>query len=302
MKIEIDLRKFFFKREPTEGIAIFRICLGIATLISLFGWAHNFSDICGEYGICNNIVPNKMTIWYWAGTYSNSYTLALIILGLCVASSITLTLGYKTRISAFLTYALYYSLYWRCRLTTTGADHVYINLLLLTTLSNAGGSLSIDSLIRSYKEKFKRPWPRFSMPLGQRLIQLQMSYIYIIAVLDKAETNVWVDGTVMYYVGRNWDAVLFNLPYVYDHLWTIKLMSWGSLATETILGTLIWYKPLRIPIILLGIGLHIGIGITLNLVIFQIIMIAGLVSMLEPKQAFMLIRKKKFLQIKNNQL
>ena len=59
-------------------------------------------------------------------------------------------------------------------------------------------------------------------------------------------------------------------------------MTWFSLALEFALGTLIWFKELRYPLLLLGILLHLTLEYTLNVPMFQWEVLSAYVLFVDP--------------------
>jgi hypothetical protein len=73
----------------------------------------------------------------------------------------------------------------------------------------------------------------------------------------------------------------FRLPYLFDHLWTVQLMTWGTLFMEFSLCFLVWVKPLRYLILSLGVLFHMGLNYALNIPLFQPIMVACYVNFID---------------------
>ena len=90
----------------------------------------------------------------------------------------------------------------------------------------------------------------------------------------KGET--WADGTAMYYVFRLHDFYKFPLPeLITENLMVLKLMTWGVLIFEIMAPILIWFRETRRYTLALLIVFHLGIEITMNLMMFHWVMIAG---------------------------
>ena len=71
---------------------------------------------------------------------------------------------------------------------------------------------------------------------------------------------------------------LFGLP------WFIRAATWSALAIEAALPILLWFRPTRRPAIVAGIGLHLAIEASMNLFLFEWIMILGLLSFVRPEE------------------
>lgn len=73
------------------------------------------------------------------------------------------------------------------------------------------------------------------------------------------------------------------MPYIFEHIWTIKLWSWATLFIELALGTLIWTKELRYWVLLAGVMLHLGIDYSMNIPLFGYIMMGAYITFVEPE-------------------
>ena len=119
-----------------------------------------------------------------------------------------------------------------------------------------------------------------------RLVQIQMTVIYFSATLCKLFGLTWQNGSAMFYVANACDYFgrfgvmepLFELP------WFIRLATWSALGIEAALPVLLWFRATRRPAIVAGIGLHLAIEASMNLFLFEWIMILGLLAFVRPKE------------------
>jgi predicted DCC family thiol-disulfide oxidoreductase YuxK len=95
---------------------------------------------------------------------------------------------------------------------------------------------------------------------------------------------MWLDGTALYYTARLEDFWRLPVPYVFDHLWSIKFATWATLMVEFALGVLIWFRDIRYLVLLAGLMLHLGIEWSMNVPLFSAMMLSAYVAFLEPAQ------------------
>lgn len=121
---------------------------------------------------------------------------------------------------------------------------------------------------------------------GLRLVQLQVSAVYLSTAWEKAQGNSWRDGTALYYVSRMDDLYgRFPLPdHWFETAWLLAAMTWGVVLLEGLLPVLLWCKPTRKWALLAAIGLHLSIEVTMHVFLFQWVMIISLLSFL-PAEA-----------------
>jgi predicted DCC family thiol-disulfide oxidoreductase YuxK len=146
----------------------------------------------------------------------------------------------------------------------------------------AGAALSLDRLMRIARGKEEgEPEPR--APWAQRLIQCQLAFLYLYAFVWKVLGSMWLSGTAVYYTSRIAEFWRFKLPYVFEHIWTIKLWTWATLVIELALGTLVWIKEFKYWVLLAGVLLHLGIDYTMNIPLFGYTMMGAYILFVEPE-------------------
>lgn len=140
---------------------------------------------------------------------------------------------------------------------------------------------SVDALIaRKNGLKLRENWPVWSL----RLIQIQVSVVYLWTLWHKLKGETWVDGTAIYYATRIENLKLFSVPFVLDSLPMIKALTWGTLLMEFGLGAMIWFSEFRKPLIAIGVIFHIGMHFVLSIPFFGISMILLLINFYTPEE------------------
>ena len=122
---------------------------------------------------------------------------------------------------------------------------------------------------------------------GLRLIQIQIAAIYLSSVACKLCGETWRDGTALFFVARLDDY--FGRFWVPDALfetsWSVQTMTWSVLAIELLVPLTIWFPRCRMPALLSALVMHLAIEYSMNLFLFQWIMILGLMSFVKLPQA-----------------
>jgi hypothetical protein len=68
-------------------------------------------------------------------------------------------------------------------------------------------------------------------------------------------------------------ALLDSIPF-------LQAMTWSTLAIEIALPILVWFRPTRVPTLVVAIAFHLSIDYTMNVFLFQWVMILGWLSFL----------------------
>jgi hypothetical protein len=113
-----------------------------------------------------------------------------------------------------------------------------------------------------------------------RLIQIQITLIYASAAWTKLYGASWRNGTALYFVSHMNDHFgrWPGLTAWFDALWLVQLQTWSVVAIELLLPLALWIPRTRRLAIALGIALHLVIEVSMNLFLFEWIMIVGLLA------------------------
>jgi hypothetical protein len=266
---------FFFRPEPVIKEGIFRIIWGIILLIYISQDFINIESFYGPYGIISLksslnqfFYPHINLFQYFGNTIKFTY----LIYGLFFLSTLTFIIGYKTRTSIILIIISMVTIHQR-NIWLLSSSEVLLRIITIYLLfSNCGKSLSLDAYF--HNKKAKLPFPEESSPWIMRLIQIQLSVVYVWTVWQKLRGETWFDGSALYYATRLDQFKNFPVPLFFDSIFLLKIGTWGTLLLELFLGTLIWFKEFRRPLIVVGIIFHILIEYSMSIPFFEYIMIS----------------------------
>lgn len=120
-------------------------------------------------------------------------------------------------------------------------------------------------------------WKSFSITLTNYALmasQLQLIMVYVISVIFKLQGTHWIEGTALHYVLLNPDFSLPSLqkltPQIPIILW---LCSWIVFLFQMAFPVLVWIKKTKIPLLILGIIIHLMIVFVMGITDFGLIMV-----------------------------
>lgn len=277
--------QFFFAPTSPATIGLFRIGFGLVVFLSMLG-RYPFRDLFyGEHAIVsfqtmNHYFPDPA--WFYFRWLPSTDPALQIYFGALMLASFFLTIGFCTRVSSLVVFLGLISLSNRnLFIDNAGDDLMRINALILM-FSHAGRAFSVDRWIRRKRGLEGPALPRLS-PWAQRLLQIQVAYLYADTFILKLPGEGWQNGTALYYALNYLELRRFDFKYLFYYLWQIKLATWSVMAGEFALAFLIWFKKLRYPILLIGVLLHLGINLTMQFPIFQYVMIVSLINFIYPE-------------------
>jgi hypothetical protein len=295
-KISEAWNRFFF--EPTSGstLGVFRFFYGLVVFIAILG-VYPYRDIF--YAADGLVLPEVMikhysTRWMILGFSFLPLTepgLNLFFLALLVAAAM-LSLGFFTRFASIIVFLGLYSLHNRNFYITNAGDLLMrINSLILL-FADSGAAFSIDRWLRIRRGKESSDTPRLISPWPQRLIQLQVTYLYLTTAFLKLPGASWRDGTALYYALRYLELQRFSFKYLFYYLWQIKIATWGVIVAEAAMGSLVWVRKFRYPVLVTAFLLHMGINLTMQFPVFQYVMMVNLILFIYPEDLDRLLKRR----------
>ena len=139
-----------------------------------------------------------------------------------------------------------------------GGDALISVEAMFLALSSCGAALSLDQRRRTgsfWSAQCRAPWPL-------RLLQVQLSLIYVVNVQAKLSGKAWVDGSAASYAWRAWP--LFPAPeWLTSNALLANAASWGTILIELAIAILVWNRRWRPWVLAAGVMLHVAIMISL---------------------------------------
>jgi hypothetical protein len=270
--------RFWFKPAPTSTLAVMRIIFGLL----IFAWTLSLTgDLAAFFGN-SGVLPKQPEVggvWGVLGIASSDVVVQLLFAVLLLAS-LALALGCQTRLAAVLVFIGVMSFERRNPYVFNTGDWLLRVMAFYLMLAPSGAALSLDrwraNRSRFWEFPLRAPW-------ALRLMQIQLSVIYIAAVWDKLQGTTWNNGTATSYVFRISDVGRFGLPGFITHsAFLSNLMTFGTLAIELSVGVLVWNRRLRPWVLLAGGLLHVGIEYSIRVGFFSLAMLTLYLSFLDP--------------------
>jgi hypothetical protein len=275
--------RFWFAPVETSTFALFRIAFGTAAL----AWTLSLAPPLFSFYAPDGIFPEQPdfgTRAAWGALDISSGKPAVTALYfVLLAASIFLLVGFRTRLAAVLVFVGIVSFSRRNPWVLNSGDLLMSVLAFYLMLAPSGAALSVDRWLKGRDLFWEFPvhpiWPL-------RLVQIQLSIVYLAAVWAKVRGATWNDGTAVSYAFRIGDLERFPVPgFVTDSLVLANLMTYGTLAVELSIGILVWNRVLRPWVLLLGVGLHLGIDYAVRVGFFSWAILVAYVAFIPPETA-----------------
>jgi hypothetical protein len=283
---------FFFAPQSPLPVALFRILYGLCalgTVVLLHGdwlqWfgVHSWVSLqtmqTVEPGVRLNLFPLLPQNDGWIAAF----------FWVCVIFAVLLIAGLWTRLSSIVVFLCLCSIDQRNLFTNHSGDTFLRVCGFFLIFAPAGAALSLDRWLRVRKGREVEVPP--SAPWAQRLMQFELMLLYLASFCWKMKGAAWRQGTALYYVLHLEAVRRFPLPGFAVHSGVLTVLTWCVMALELCLGTVLWWRRVRYPLLLLGLLLHLGIEYAINIPMFQWDVLAAYVLFLDPADIQRVLRR-----------
>lgn len=289
-------------RETATTQALFRIAVGLVILGSLWSVAHadvvDMIWVDARHGGYRALGHGNWLLAVLGGPTPSAVWTLISLVGF---SASALLLGIFPRVAAFLALHLYGALIGINGDTSGGYDAMIKNALWLLVLADSGRSLSLQCWWREGRwlsQERVAAWPRY-------LVILQLVLMYGATGLQKVSItwNPLGGYSALYWVFQDPTWILSDVSWtasVYPLTQLGTALTWHWEIGAPLLLLVYYYRytrgragrvrqlfnrfDLRIPFAVIGVGLHIGILLTLNVGPFSWISLAYYLCLWRPEE------------------
>lgn len=280
---------FFHRHADLSIFGPIRICFAILMLINVLCLFPDLEKWFGEEGVLPFEVskmvldPDCTSLFqYLPKTNGVLWTCYSIL----VANLICLLLGIFSRFQLACIFVLFTSFCHRNNIIFDGEDTLFRIMTFYLIFSPCGKYLSVESWLSQKKSKLDstnevKPKQFPIWPL--RLLQVQTSCVLFFSGMEKLKGAQWIDGTALYYVSRL-DDLFYRFPvpeFLFNSFTMIALATWSAVALELTMPILVWFRKTRIFALCVVFMFHLTLDYTMNLNLFQWLMIVGWLSFLQ---------------------
>jgi hypothetical protein len=265
---------FWFKADGRAQLRAFRLLLGLLLFACYAIRSLDLELYYGPKGLMTlealgDVLPQEFrysvfqvfpgTAALWAGNW------------IFLASLLTLTLGLLPRLSAVVALILHVSFIHRNLAVSYGVDTISCFYLLFFCLAD----------FRSDSEYKPGDLQATLGSVAYRLFQIQICVIYGYSGLKKLKGVTWWSGDALWASLAQWQLTRWDFSWMAHFPLVLTGLTFLTLAWEIYFPVLIWIRPVRKPLLLMGLGMHAGIALALNLPFFGLLMAFGYVFFLD---------------------
>jgi hypothetical protein len=279
-------QSFWFQPQPMYTLGVVRMAFG--ALAILWGlWLLPMRDGLLD---ANGVTPTQPSTAHTWGLFAVWNTNGAMLIGIVVLvlAAFALLVGWHSRLAAILVFILIMSFERRIPLAFNSGDDLVRIEALLIAISPCGAALSLDQ--RRTTGSFWSAQTRPNWPI--RLLQVQLSIIYIAAAQVKLSGEPWLHGTAVSYVLRLEDMQRVIAPeWFATNALAMNMLTWGTIAVELAVGILVWFPRFRPWVLAAGVLMHLLIDAYVQVGIFSYAMFVMYFAWLSPETAKLLPQK-----------
>lgn len=267
-----------------RSLALFRVLLGLSLFVDLSYRIFFVYDFYSDNGVLprDALISKFMNVWETSLLLLSGKTEVItVFMIVAILSSLALTIGFYTRVAAFVCWILVVSIHTRNGVILHGGDDVFRVLLFWGQFVPWGACFSVDALRNSYKvdDWSLRSW-------GGAGLLLQFLSIYIFTGILKWHPVWHTEGTGLYYALQ---LEQFSTPLGYSLLAFFPLTQFLTYATLILelVGPLlvllpVWKGRWRLIVAFSFMMFHLGLVFTMNLGMFPWLCIAAWTMVFPP--------------------
>jgi hypothetical protein len=254
----------------TRLAALLRVAFGLVVLASFLLSLGSVELLWGEeglvpYGMSRRLVARDLPTVFAFLPRTNAALWACF--WVAVVQSVLLVLGVLPRVQAACLFVWVTSFQVRNIVITDGGDALLRLVLFFLIFLPLGARWAL----------LPDPGPRTGPSWPLRFIQIEVTLVLLVAGLEKLPGNTWWDGSAMHYVFHldDFSGNLWVPEWFRGSLLVSQLMSWSALLMEHVVPVTLWFERTRRLSLALVVGFHVVLLWTMNLYVFEWVMLAG---------------------------
>ncbi|WP_405325905.1 DCC1-like thiol-disulfide oxidoreductase family protein [Leeuwenhoekiella sp. LLG6367-2.1] len=256
-RIFSSLEKSYLKKIDGKGLAIFRIVFSLVFLGEVLQLNYFRHLIFDEIPYIETF---EISMWpaflFW------------------IIAIIFVIFGLFTRVAAIINYILTVIVLGTITSFEYHMFYTYLIVNFLFIFLPISRNFSLDRL--RLKLKYSNTKFRYNPPTDVSAVNyfiltgMSIGFVYFDSVFFKLSSNIWLQGYGIWLPASIPQAIYLNLTPLLNIKYLTIFLSWLTLAFEAIFIFIFFFKSFRTPLIIIGVGLHLGILIAFPIPFFAL--------------------------------
>jgi hypothetical protein len=272
--------RFWHAPADPRVAAFFRIVFGLL-MVLYFALQYPFVEtFWGGEGLCPPELAKQFRAYSsWSLLFAMPSSWVWVGWSLAIVHAALVALGVFHRVNAALLMVWLISFQNRCSFINDGEDTVAKIFCFALIFLDASRTWALMPR--------KADAPTHS-GFALRLIQLQTTFVFFVAGMEKWPGKSWWNGEAMFWV-VHLDDYAGRLPGLPELLQAMPWLSWpmstGTLLFEFVVPIIVWFRKLRVLAVGIAIFFHLALEAMSHLYLFEWFMILGWLTFLQPPRS-----------------
>ena len=270
--------QFWFRAVDPYSLAVLRLLAGGMLLYSHLIWGLDLEAFFGSNGWNNAGVLQTLQrdsfAWSFWWYVPDAWLMPVHVV--CCLVLLMFFLGCLTRVTSVLAWLIAISYAHRAMLATFGLDQIVCMLVMYLCLAPCGQYLSVDAWVRRLRRgKPSTVEPSSMANLSMRLVQLHLCVMYFFAGTSKLQGQSWWNGNAVWDALANQEYQSVDMTWLAMFPFVTQLATHATIVWEVSFAAAVWNRYMRPWVLLIGVSMHVGIGMFLGMWTFGLAMAFG---------------------------
>lgn len=282
--------RFWFTPADPAVLGVMRLLAGAIIFYTHLVWGCELRTFFGSEGVLPADYRAQLvdgTSWMWShfdwlpgdGWLWPAHGVALAIM-------FCFMIGLATRVTGVLTALLVISYANRATGVQFGLDQINGFLALYLGFGPSGQTWSVDRWLlrwragRAGQGTIAAVAPTVWANVAIRMVQVHLCVVYLFAGMGKLQGETWWNGLAIWGAVSSLEYQTWDLTWLAGHLALVNLLTFGTLAWEVCYPFLVWHRLMRPIMIGMAVAVHLGIGLTMGMLTFGMIMVVANIAFL----------------------
>ncbi len=282
---------FWFTQKDYDLVATFRVCFAAIMFTYYFSRIPDIELFFTNTGFLpTSYMPSHAFFkqHFTALAWIDNVTWLQLIHGVFLLSLLTMALGIYVRYSAIIAWLLHLMFVARNPAVQYGADLVASFYFLYFCFVTADSRFT---LLKRKNGKEPSEATQIIHSVALNLMRIQLCVIYFYSGISKLKGVRWWNGSAIWDVFTMEGLVRWDLSFIAYFPHILVAACYLTILWEVYFPALIWTKVARLPLIIVGVLMHIGFGIFINIPNFGVLIVSLYILFLREEELNWLLQK-----------
>ena len=282
--------RFWFTPQDPHTFSLMRILVGAMLFYTHLVWSFDLNAFLGSESWVSRsaweVANADAYVWSYLWLAQSPMTLwAMHLVALTIF--VLLTVGYRSRLMAFLAWFVTINYCHRLTGALFGLDQINGMLAMYLMLGASGNAYSVDRYRHTARSATDgsedRPAATIGTNVAIRLIQIHLCLIYFFGGIAKMHGSSWWDGSATWMAVSNLEYQSLDLTWLAHYPMLTAFLSHITLLWEAYYCFLVWPRVTRPVVLLMAVCVHTGIALALGMATFGLVMLIANMAFVSPQ-------------------